>query len=203
MRCSDDMINSVTLTQTTTSLQHRLTPRNLFKNVKKIFHGIIVLIIYYSCTFYFLCSNHHRISVWPLQHEPLFLPVYSTVLPWKPCKKKKKSWVSLRKKHAAVNSAEERICPFYQLIHMNVIMGGNYICLVVCLLSVMKCRVYTTPLCFYYKNPPYDTQTHTQSYTEREREREKREKKLVARFLKYPLGKIKHLKSEPDHYSLL
>lgn len=172
MRCSDDMINSVTLTQTTTSLQHRLTPRNLFNNVKKIFHGIIVLIIYYSCTFYFLCSNHHRISVWPLQHEPLFLSIYITVLPWKPCKKKK-SWVSLREKHAAVNSAEERICPFYQLIHMNVIMGGNYICLVVCLLSVMKCRVYTTPLCFYYKNPPYHTQTHTRNHTQRERKERK------------------------------
>lgn len=117
--------------------------------------------------------------------------------------KKKEVLSFTKKKHAAVNSAEERICPFYQLIHMNVIMGGNYICLVVCLLSVMKCRVYTTPLCFYYKNPPYDTQTHTHNHTQREREREKREKKLVARFLKYPLGKIKHLKSEPDHYSLL
>lgn len=73
-----------------------------------------------------------------------------------------------------MNSAEERICPFYQLIHMNVIMGGNYICLVVCLLSVMKCRVYTTPLCFYYKNPPYDTQTHTHNHTQRERERKER-----------------------------
>lgn len=63
--------------------------------------------------------------------------------------------------------------------------------------------VYNSIVLLLQKPTLSHTNTHTHTIIHREREREKREKKLVARFLKYPLGKIKHLKSEPDHYSLL
>lgn len=59
--------------------------------------------------------------------------------------------------------------------------------------------VYNSIVLLLQKPTLSHTNTHTHNHTESERKGQK----LVARFLKYPLGKIKHLKSEPDHYSLL